>query len=72
MVNKIERFNKTGEMDGATKIKNFTSIKMQLLAKCDAKYDAVIRKHLRSGHNLQVAIAINFYLHYYYYHTTFF
>ena len=46
MVEKIERFNQSGMMEGGTTIgaKHFTSMKQDVLDLCESRYDAKIKK----------------------------
>lgn len=46
MMVKIENFNQTGVMEGATAIQghNFTSMKQDVLDLCDSRYDAKMKK----------------------------
>ena len=46
MVEKIEKFNRFGTMEGATTIgtKHFTSMKQDVLDLCESRYDAKIKK----------------------------
>ena len=50
MINKIENFNKHGVMEGATEVKQFTSMKEHLLDICDAQYSAEIKEYSKT-HN---------------------
>lgn len=47
MVEKIEKFNQFGTMEGATAIgtKHFASMKQDVLDLCESRYDAKIRKY---------------------------
>lgn len=46
MMVKIDNFNQSGVMEGATAVKanHFTSMKQDVLDLCDSKYDAKIKK----------------------------
>lgn len=46
MVEKIENFNQSGRMEGATAIgtKHFTSMKQDVLDLCESRYDAKMKK----------------------------
>jgi hypothetical protein len=47
MVEKIENFNRSGVMEGATvnKAKHYTSMKRDVLDLCDSRYDAKVKKY---------------------------
>ena len=49
MVEKIEKFNKSGKMEGATYFgaKHFTSMKQDVLDLCDSRYDAKVMKYCK-------------------------
>lgn len=46
MVKKIENFNQSGTMEGATAIgtKHLSSMKQDILDLCDSRYDAKVKK----------------------------
>lgn len=46
MVEKIERFNQSGVMEGTTAFgaKHFTSMKQDVLDLCESRYDAKVKK----------------------------
>ena len=49
MVDKIEKFNTTGEMEGGPTSKNkaklYSSMKQEVIDMCESKYDSEIRKY---------------------------
>ena len=46
MIEKIEKFNQSGIMEGKVEIQNMSCLKQQLLVQCDAKHASVLEGHV--------------------------